>query len=256
MKKLIKNYLKKSRVLLMMYERIKWLSRAPFKDYINIVKIGFFLRIRPYYTMVSYRGLSNIYELARLVENNKIEGCFVECGVWRGGCAAIMAKVVHSFRSKRKVWLFDSFKGLPEPTDKDGEMARSAVGDEKIQGKLIDINICKASRQDVIHLLSSLKLYTNNIIIEEGWFQDTLPKFKDKIGPIVILRLDCDWYESTKCCLENLYQNVISGGYIIVDDYGYWEGCKRATDEFLRKQKINIALLKQVDESCYFFQKP
>jgi hypothetical protein len=205
--------------------------------------------------MVPYRALSNIYELVMLVEKNKMEGCIVECGVWRGGCAAIMAWVVRRFRSKRKIWLLDSFMGLPEPTEKDGEMARRAVGNERMQGRLRSIDICVASRNDVIRIFSSLKLYANNIIIKEGWFQDTLPKLRDKIGPIAILRLDCDWYESTKCCLENLYQNVVPMGYIILDDYGHWQGCKKATDEFLMKEKINAALLRQLAGGSYYFQK-
>lgn len=241
-----------------MYKRISWIREVPVKDYLNIMKIGLFFKVKPYYTMLSSRALSHIYELAMLVEKNKMQGCFVECGVWRGGCSAIMASVVRRFRSKRKIWLLDSFMGLPEPTKEDGEMAKRAVKDEMMQGRLRNIDACVASRNDIIRIFSSLKLYADNIIIKEGWFQDTLPKLRDKIGSIAILILDCDWYESTKCCLENLYQNVLSGGYIIIDDYGYWQGCKKATDEFLMKEKVNTALLRKVGKGCgcYYFQKP
>jgi len=256
MKKFIKNFLKKNKILVAMYKKFIWMKEIPLKDYINITKLRLILNVKPQYTMVSYAGLSNIYELAMLAEKNKLEGCFVECGTWRGGCAAIMAWAAHRFRSKRKVWFFDSFSGLPEPTEEDGEMARKIFGDERMQGKLITTGACVASRNDIIHLLSSLKLYADNIIIKEGWFQEILPKFKDEIGPIAILRLDGDWYASTKCCLDNLYQNVVLGGYIVIDDYGYWKGCKRAIDEFLMEKKMSTSLLKQIDLGCYYFQKP
>ncbi len=255
-RKFIKSYLKKNRALVRIYRRINWLKEVPFREYLDIKKMSLFFKIKPNYTMVSYRGLCNLYELAMLVEKNKMEGCFVECGVWRGGCAAVMAYVVRRFGSKRKIWLFDSFRGLPDPTENDGQWVRDAAGGN-MREIFTNINWCLASREDVIHIFSSLGLYdTNNIMIVEGWFQDTLPEFKNKVGPIAILRLDCDWYESTKCCLGNLYNNVICGGYVILDDYGSNQGCKKAADEFLNTQKINIPVLKQADEDCYYFQKP
>lgn len=256
MKKLIKNLLKKNKKLVDLYISMYWLRDIPFKDYINIMKLNLILKVKPRYTMVNYLGLSNIYELAVSVEKNKVEGCFVECGVWRGGCAAVMAGIVRRFKSKRKIWLFDSFAGNPEPTPEDGEKARRAFGDEGLQGRLVSTGACAASSNEVIRLFSSFKLYSDNIIIKEGWFQDTLPKFKNTIGPIAILRLDGNWYESTKCCLENLYSNVISGGYIIIDDYVFWEGCRKATDEFLVKEKIDNVRLKAIDIWSYYFQKP
>lgn len=99
------------------------------------------------------------------------------------------------------------------------------------------------------------KYIKENIVISKGWFQDTLPKDKEKIGKIALLRLDGDWYESTKCCLENLYDNVIIGGYIVLDDYGYWEGAKKALDEFFIKRKISPELIK-IDYTGVYFKKP
>lgn len=254
MKKNIESFLKENQITEVMYKRISCLKDIPFKDYANVMKLSLILKVRPY-TMVSYQGLSNIYDLAMLIEKNNMGGAFVECGVWRGGCAAIMARVAYKFGNKRKVWLFDSFGGLPEPTEEDGEMARE-FADDKVLGRLTSINKCMALRNDVLRLFSSLKLNMNNVMIEEGWFQSVLPKFKNKIGSIAVLRLDCDWYSSTRYCLENLYENVISKGYLVIDDYGYWEGCKKATDEFLAKKKISTSLLRRVDDTCYYFQKP
>ncbi|MEW6558372.1 MAG: TylF/MycF/NovP-related O-methyltransferase, partial [Elusimicrobiota bacterium] len=88
----------------------------------------------------------------------------------------------------------------------------------------------------------------------KGWFQETLPKAKSRIENIAILRVDCDWYESVRCCLDNLYDNLITGGYLIIDDYGHWEGCKKAVDEFLEKRKIKVRLNK-IDYTGVWFQK-
>ena len=87
-----------------------------------------------------------------------------------------------------------------------------------------------------------------------GWVQDTLPKNKDKMGEISFLRIDVDWYESTKCCLENLYGNVIRGGYILIDDY-YLPGCKRAVDEFLQKKGVDVKFILD-DRGGAYFVKP
>ena len=111
-----------------------------------------------------------------------------------------------------------------------------------------------ASVKDVEGILfSRLKINRDSVHIVKGWFQDTLPAFKDEIGPIAILRLDGDWYESTKCCLEHLYEQVVPGGYVIIDDYGCWGGCRIATDEFLENTGLELQV---IDQKGRFFQKP
>jgi hypothetical protein len=82
-----------------------------------------------------------------------------------------------------------------------------------------------------------------------------LPQIRNRIGPIALLRLDGDWYDSTRCCLEILYESVVSGGVVIIDDYGHWKGCKTAVDEFLHKKDIDVKL-QQIDYTGRFFQKP
>ena len=205
--------------------------------------------------MVTYRRLFNAYGLAKTVEQNKIEGCFVECGVWRGGCAAVMAYVAHKAGNNRKVHLFDSFKGLPEPIEKDGIEAKIYAGN-KVGGRLCGIGKCVAHYEDVDYLLFSLlKLKRENVAIHQGWFQDTIPRIKDEIGPIAILRLDCDWYESTAVCLDYLYDNVVRDGFIIIDDYNSWDGCKKAVNEFLTNRKDKIEMLT-IDQYASYFRKP
>ena len=85
--------------------------------------------------------------------------------------------------------------------------------------------------------------------------QDTLPRDSSRIESIAILRLDGDWYASTKVCLDHLYDKVVSGGFVIVDDYGYYEGCKKAVDEFIEERGLEV-FLSQVDSGCVYWTRP
>lgn len=252
--KKLKNIIRKNKTLLSLAKKLMLVKSIPLKDFFNFEKLWLFKKVYPY-TMVGYARLSNVYELANLVEKNKIAGVFAECGVWRGGCIAVMAFVAQKFNSGRKVWLFDSFEGLPEPTLEDGKIAKDYALN-KAEGNLKTIDKCVAPLKDVEEVFFDvLKLDKKNIVISKGWFQDTLPKDREKIGKIAILRLDGDWYESTKSCLENLYDNVIIGGYIILDDYGHWEGAKKALDEFFIERNIRPELVK-IDYTGVYFKKP
>lgn len=245
--KTIKNLAKRNKVVVEIHRMLTFLRGIPVKDYLNFRKLTLIKKVYSY-TMVSYLRLSNVYELAKLIEKNKIEGVFVECGVWKGGCAALMGVVADRAKSGRKVWLFDSFEGLPEPTDRD-EPDKKGVEAKEYTKK------CLASLEDVERIFFSiLKINKENVVIRKGWFQETVPKAKQEIGSIALLRLDADWYESTKCCLDNLYDNVISGGYIVIDDYGFWGGCKKAVGEFLESRKLNVDLIN-IDNTGVYFQK-
>jgi len=248
-----KNLTRKNQKLTSIYKKLLFFKSIPLRDFFDSQKLILFRKVYPY-TMVSYERLSNTYELAKLIEKDKTHGTFVECGVWRGGCAAVLAFVADQAKSNRKIWLFDSFEGLPEPTFTDGTSAQKYALNRS-SGKLSAIGKCAASLSDVNEVFFSiLKINKKNVIIKKGWFQNTLPESRKAIGPIAILRLDADWYESTKCCLGNLYDQVIPGGYIIIDDYGHWPGCKRAIDEFFQKRKINVDLI-EIDDTGVYFKK-
>lgn len=222
-------------------------------DFLNAEKLDLFRKVYPY-TMSGYKRLSNVYNLANKIEQDKWEGAFAECGVWKGGCSAVMAFVAKKHNSNRKIWLFDSFEGLPEPTIEDGDIAKKYAGN-KAEGKLKTIHECVGPLEDVKKVFFDvLNIKEDNVVIKKGWFQDTLPKERENIGSIAILRLDGDWYESTKVCLENLYDNVILGGYIIIDDYGHWEGAKKALDEFFITRNIKPDLIK-IDYTGIYFKK-
>ncbi|MFC2007780.1 TylF/MycF/NovP-related O-methyltransferase [Chloroflexota bacterium] len=207
------------------------------------------------YTMIGRTGLLATYDIASEVEKKGIEGCFVECGVARGGCSALMAMLVNDNNSGRKVWLFDSFEGLPSPTAEDDYEEPIISMPTNKSASIVSRGYCLGTYDEVEELLfSKLGLNRDNVYMERGWFQDTLPKCKDKIGAIAILRIDGDWYESTKCCLDNLYDNVVTGGYIIIDDYWSVTGCKKATDDFLKKRELNMNLTFDDRGGVYFIK--
>ena len=222
------------------------------RDSRNVKRIKTIYSIRPY-TMVGRTGLLATYDVASEIEKSNIGGCFVECGVARGGCSALMAIVANENKSGRKMWVFDSFEGLPEPTNEDKHEEPIKHKPKDKSASLVSPGYCLGTYEEVEKLLfSKLHLSKNNVLIVKGWFQDTLPEYKDKIGAIAVLRIDADWYKSTKCCLENLYNNVIAGGCIIIDDYTSVIGCKKATDEFLKNKKLNVKLSFDDRGGCYF----
>jgi len=198
------------------------------------------------YTMVGKRRLLNACLAVAEVERIGIAGALVECGVWRGGCAAAMAAESERRSAARALWLFDSFEGLPQPTVEDGTSAREWMNDRERH--------CIAELRDVERLLfEEFRIARERVHIRTGWFADTIPVSAAEIGPIAVLRLDADWYDSTRTCLEHLYPLVSDGGIVIIDDYGYWEGCRRATDEFLRT--LPPVELTAIDGSGVFFRK-
>jgi hypothetical protein len=227
---------------------------VPLPGYVHAGKLYRFWQLIPY-AQQNYASLSSLYDLTKLVERNKIPGAFVECGVWRGGAAALMALIAKDARSGRKTWLFDSFEGQPEASTLDTGEAAKQLARGRLTGRLVSVGTNVASIDEVKALLfGKLGLAIEDVLIIKGWFQDTLPSSKDHIGPIALLRIDGDWYESTKVCLDNLYDNVSEGGYIIIDDYGWFPGCRAAVDEFLRARHLKPEL-RRIDYSRVFFRK-
>ena len=232
----LKGLLKKNRLIVGLYLLVKRHKEISFIDFFNLKKLAFITRIFPY-TQLNYTRISNNYELAKEANRKKLKGCFVECGVWKGGSAAVFIKLAED----RDVWLFDSFEGMPKTRIKK---------DQKILKKGDNL----ASIEEINNLFRRLKLNRKNVKIVKGWFNITLPKFKNKVGEIAILRIDADFYESTKSCLDNMFDNVVKNGYVILDDYFGFIGCKKAVDEFIKKRKLKVKIIK-LDNDGGFFQK-
>jgi O-methyltransferase len=193
------------------------------------------------YTAVFVPRLVSLYKLSQEVNRLSLPGDFVECGVYHGGSAAIMASFCEKTKPKRNIWLFDSFEGLPKPTEVDGHEAPAYEG------------WCHGDLAKVKRIFRKLSIPESYVHIVKGWFQDTFPTIE--IPKIAILHIDADWYGSVKLCLEKFYDCVQPGGYIVLDDYGYWLGCKIATDEFIEARALDVKLI-QVDYTGFYFQKP
>jgi len=209
------------------------------------------------YTMVGRGGLTATHNVIVLAEEQRVEGCIVECGVARGGTSALMLLVssVYQFRprKKRDAWLFDSFEGLPAPTAEDGVL-RDPTSKDRSSWDLAK-GYCLGTLEEVENLLfNRFGFSRENVHLVKGWFQDTLPVYKDKVRDIAVLRIDADWYESTKCCLKNLYEQVVDGGYVILDDYAL-VGCQKAVDEFFNNRGEDMPEVVPDGRGGGWFQK-
>lgn len=203
-------------------------------------------------SMLSRMRLSKVYDIAEELNQTNIGGSFVECGTYTGGNGGMMG--ILGCKKNRDVWLFDSFEGNPEPTEMDGERAIRMSGG-KSEGGLESSGLCVAPEASARKLIfDRLNLSPDKVHIVKGWFQNEIPKVKDSMGLLSLVYLDGNWYESTKYCLETLYPLVVDGGYILIDDYGCWEGCRKATDEFRAKNNIQSPLIR-IDSTGSYFQK-
>ena len=172
---------------------------------------------------------------------NEIDGCIVECGVWRGG---MIAGVFDYCKVKRSSYLFDSFEGLPEAKVNDGKAAK--IWQDANDG--IGLDNCKAEISFAKKAMELSKSSKHQII--QGWFEKTLPTAKINES-IAILRLDGDWYDSTLVCLEHLYPKVAENGLIIIDDYYAWDGCSRAVHDYLAKNNLPLRISQSKNGVCY-----
>ncbi len=212
-------------------------------------------KIRPY-SMVPNLGLEYLVQAVQSVIGQQIPGDFVECGVWKGGCAAAMRLTENLLQpqSPRLLHLFDSFEGLPPVQSIDGPLARRWQEDVNSPGYFDN---CTASLELVQQNFHQLGILNSTVKFYKGWFETTVPQFvqQNPESKIAILRLDGDWYESTKVCLENLYPLVSENGIIIIDDYYYWDGCALAVHEYLGKQGLNHRIRSIADFSSAYMIK-
>lgn len=190
------------------------------------------------HTMIGFERLRNIRELMSHVVGDQIPGDFVETGVWRGGACIYMRAVLKVFNVvDRKVWVADSFEGLPKP---DAERYPSQdVGDVHHTYKALAVSL-----EEVQENFRKYDLLDEQVQFLKGWFKDTLPGAP--IERIAVLRLDGDMYASTMDALQALGHKVSAGGFIIVDDYGAVEGCRRAIADY-RQEKGITAPIQNID---------
>ncbi len=200
--------------------------------------------VRPY-TMTSPDKLQALISAVRYIATAGIPGAFVECGVWRGGSMHAVARTLDRCEvHDRDLYLFDTFQGMTEPTGRDRKITRQDVtAAELMKDSPKDSWLwAVASKQDVLQGISTLPYPQDRFHLVEGPVEETVPGGAP--DTIALLRLDTDWYESTRHELVHLYPRLQPGGVLIIDDYGTWQGSKEATDEFLAELDEPLLLLR------------
>jgi O-methyltransferase len=197
------------------------------------------------FTMVKRRDYIDCLKLVSQFKD--INGSIIECGVWRGGMIAGIADVMGS---NRNYFLFDSFEGLPDAKEIDGQTAIAWQADKTSAGYYDN---CKAEMEWAQKAMN-LANVTDRTTFIKGWFDDTVPQFKTE-EPIAVLRLDGDWYDSTMVCLDHLFPKVAEGGLIILDDYYAWDGCSKALHDYLSKHKRPERIVHAYSSGCYLIKK-
>jgi O-methyltransferase len=189
------------------------------------------------YTMLGCRRGRYLYRLAADVERRRLTGDILDCGVWNGGSTVLLSRGAPS----HTIWAFDSFEGLPEPGERDGQRSRNHVGD------------CLGAEAKVIEAFQTFS-DPARLQLVKGWFQDTFPRSSPNIDRVAMLHADGDWYDSVLLTLRTFYPKVVSGGYVAVDDYGHWEGAREATDDFRREAGVTEPLVS-IDGNAVYWQR-
>jgi O-methyltransferase len=199
-------------------------------------------------TMTSIDRLWAAISSIKYVVENKIEGDIVECGVWRGGCSLAMAMMLKELGSKKKVFLFDTFEGMTKPTtyDIDAKTGIPAINTYNSLNCETHNEWCYASLEDVKHHFNAAGL-TEYPVYVQGDVLETLRNADNLPNKVSLVRLDTDWYESTKYEMEVLYPLLQCNGVLLVDDYGHWQGSRRAVDEYFASLAMPAPLIWKTD---------
>lgn len=204
-------------------------------------------------TMIGGLGILANMDAIDYISRNKISGAIVECGVWKGGSvAAMLERLKDNQDTSRKIFLFDTFAGMTAPTEFDKKGSVDVLRKFEDSQKDSHNEWCYSPLTTVKETISRTGYPEQNISYIQGDVLKTLPVTETE--KIALLRLDTDWYESTKAELEQLYPKVVQGGVIIIDDYGAWEGARKATDEYFMQNNI-CPLMFRIDQTRRIFVK-
>ncbi len=205
---------------------------------------------RPYFsvyadTMIGMKRLDNINYCFDTVIQDDIKGDMIETGVWRGGACIFMRGLLAAYEVEdRKVYVADSFKGLPKP---EGLIYPADIGQKFHENRLMAVSLDQVKRN-----FERYNLLDDKVIFLEGWFRDTLPNAP--IEKLAIMRLDGDMYSSTIEALNVLYPKLSPGGFCIIDDYGALDSCRKAVDEFRKLNNISDKM-HSIDWTGIFWRK-
>lgn len=194
-------------------------------------------------SMIGYKRLSNVQDCVTSILKENIEGDLIETGVWRGGTVVFMRAILKAYNvTDRKVWVADSFEGLPKPN------AEKYPADKN--DTLFGVDELRVSLEQVKENFRKYDLLDEQVVFLKGWFKDTLPTAP--IEKLAVLRLDGDMYESTMNSLDNLYPKLSVGGYIIIDDWGSVQGCRKAVEDYRNRMNIQEPVIPIDDDGIYW----
>ena len=214
-----------------------------------------YVRCAPY-TMTSPERMYALYQAVNHVRAAGIPGAVVECGVWRGGSSMLAAAtLLRAGDVDRDLWLYDTFQGMSEPGEEDVDITGQRMRDvwSRHRDDRDSPLLCFNSLEEVRANMASVGYPADRVHLITGKVEDTIPgAAPDRIA---ILRLDTDWYESTKHELDHLFPRIAPGGVLIVDDYGHWQGARQAVERYLSEHGITI-LLNRIDYTGRIAVKP
>ncbi len=211
--------------------------------------------VRPY-TLTTPERVYAVAQATRYLVRAKIDGAFVECGVWRGGSTMAAAKTLLDIgAADRDLYLFDTFEGMTRPTEVDRDLQGLKAVDRFERTKTgEDSSTWVAASLDEVKKNVEQTGYDQSLVhYVKGKVEDTLPDAAPE--KVALLRLDTDWYESTKHELETMWPRLVAGGVLIVDDYGHWQGSRQAVDEYIEENGL-VVLLNRIDKSGRLAIKP
>lgn len=200
-----------------------------------------FLNIVKPFTMTSEERINELFDSLEYIRMNDIKGDIVECGVWKGGnILGIMEYLNFHEMLDKQVWLYDTFQGMTPPEEVDIDHHNKKASD------ILQSVLCYSPIDEVRKNLSMSNFPEKNVKFIIGDVCDTLNEINNIPKSISLLRLDTDWYKSTKKEMDVLYPKLNGGGVLIVDDYGHWKGSKLAVDEYFQEHNLNLEI-KAID---------
>ncbi len=220
-------------------ERLKFINNADIREDKEFLAI--YRKIEKF-TLVPFERCYALYQSVNYIIKNNIEGDFVECGVWKGGsCMLVAYTLLQAGVTNRNIYLYDTFAGMTKPGEQDGkeekeEWSRGIVSDSMNMMSYAPMGEVKAN-------MSATGYPSSNIVMIKGRVEDTIPETAP--SKIVLLRLDTDWYASTLHELKHLYPLVADKGILIIDDYGSWQGSRKAVDEYF--SDVSHIFLSRID---------
>jgi O-methyltransferase len=189
------------------------------------------------YTMIGSRRARALRRMARSCDRDHVAGAFVDCGCFNGGSSVMMSSAAPS----REVWAFDSFAGLPAAGPRDPDSAHELTGELVASEQKVRDAFARFASPQRLH-------------VAKGWFAESFPEAAPGIERVAILHADGDWYESVRLTLETFEPKVAPGGYVVIDDYGHWEGAKEATHEYRSSAGVDAPLV-EVDYTAAYWRK-